>query len=112
WSSASLLPRSISNLFLYTTLIRSSKVDYSFFLDKPGRVGVAKDFSVTGVPLLLKDFLIIPTAQGLIAKSHSGEDLWQTKIKGVNWMVADETENEIYGFETTLNGKNTRIHKI
>jgi len=90
----------------------TSKVDYSFFLDKPGRVGVAKDFSVTGVPLLLKDFLIIPTAQGLIAKSHSGEDLWQTKIKGVNWMVADETENEIYGFETTLNGKNTRIHKI
>src|SRR5690606_4754854 len=46
------------------------------------------------------------------AKSHSGEDLWQTKIKGVNWMVADETEKEIYGFETTVNGKNTRIHKI
>src|SRR5690606_8298549 len=42
----------------------TSKVDYSFFLDKPGRVGVAKDLSVTGVPLLLKDFLIIPTAQG------------------------------------------------
>jgi hypothetical protein len=90
----------------------TSKVDYSFFLDKPGRVGVAKDLSVTGVPLLLKDFLIVPTAQGLIAKSHTGEDLWQTKIKGVNWMVADETEKEIYGFETTVNGKNTRIHKI
>ncbi|MCB4809597.1 PQQ-like beta-propeller repeat protein [Tamlana sp. 62-3] len=88
------------------------KLDYSFFLDKPGRVGVAKDFSVTGVPLLLKDFLIIPTAQGLLAKSHTGQDLWSTKIKGVNWMVADETEKEIYGFETTTNGKNTRIHKI
>lgn len=92
--------------------LNTSKLDYSFFLDKPGRVGIAKDFSVTGVPLLLKEFLIIPTAQGLIAKSHTGEDLWQTKIKGINWMVADETEKEIYGFETTTNGKNTRIHKI
>lgn len=92
--------------------LSTQKLDYSFFLDKPGRVGIAKDFSVTGIPLLLKDFLIIPTAQGLIAKSHSGEDLWTTKVKGINWMVADKAENEIYGFETTSNGKNTRIHKI
>lgn len=92
--------------------LESQKLDYSFFLDKPGRVGIAKDFSVTGTPLLLKEFLIIPTAQGLIAKKHNGDDLWTCKIKGVNWMVADKTEKEIYGFETTTNGKNTRIHKI
>ncbi|MFC7444757.1 hypothetical protein C7H62_1587 [Mesoflavibacter sp. HG96] len=92
--------------------LSNQQLDFSFFLDKPGRVGVAKDFSVTGVPLLLKDFLIVPTAQGLIAKSHSGQDLWTTKIKGINWMVSDKTEKEIYGFETTVNGKNTRIHKI
>ncbi|WP_100612124.1 outer membrane protein assembly factor BamB family protein [Confluentibacter lentus] len=92
--------------------LSTQKLDYSFFLDKPGRVGVAKDFSVTGVPLLLKEFLIIPTAQGLIAKKHNGDDLWECKVKGVNWMVADESEKEIYGFETTVNGKNTRIHKI
>lgn len=92
--------------------LNTSELDYSFFLDKPGRVGIAKDFSVTGTPLLLKEFLIIPTAQGLLAKSHKGNDLWQCKIKGINWMVADETEKEIYGFETTTNGKNTRIHKI
>ena len=92
--------------------LSSQKLDYSFFLDKPGRVGIAKDFSVTGIPLLLKSMLIIPTAQGLIAKKHNGDDLWECKIKGVNWMVADETEKEIYGFETTVNGKNTRIHKI
>ena len=90
----------------------SQKLDYSFFLDKPGRVGIAKDFSVTGVPLLLKSMLIIPTAQGLIAKSHRGDDLWECKVKGINWMVSDITEKEIYGFETTTNGKNTRIHKI
>ena len=92
--------------------LSTQKLDYSFFLDKPGRVGIAKDFSVTGVPLLLKNMLIIPTAQGLIAKSHKGDDLWECKIKGVNWMVSDTSETEIYGFETTTNGKNTRIHKI
>lgn len=92
--------------------LESQKLDFSFFLDKPGRVGMAKDFSVTGVPLLLKSMLIIPTAQGLIAKSHKGDDLWECKIKGVNWMVSDPTEKEIYGFESTINGKNTRIHKI
>jgi hypothetical protein len=92
--------------------LSSRKLDYSFFLDKPGRVGVMKDFSVTGTPLLLKDFLIIPTAQGLLAKSHNGDDVWENKIKGINWMVADPTGTEIYGFETTTNGKNTRIHKI
>ncbi|MBR9914669.1 MAG: PQQ-binding-like beta-propeller repeat protein [Algicola sp.] len=92
--------------------LATSKLDYSFFLDKPGRVGVGKDFSVTGTPLLLKEFLIIPTAQGLLAKSHSGDDLWQTKIKNINWMVSDASENEIYGFETTSNGSNTRIHKV
>lgn len=92
--------------------LATSKIDYSFFLDKPGRVGIAKDFSITGIPLLLKNMLILPTAQGLIAKSHTGEDIWTNKIKGINWMVADATEKEIYGFESTSNGKNTRIHKI
>ncbi|WP_026753565.1 PQQ-binding-like beta-propeller repeat protein [Sediminibacter sp. Hel_I_10] len=92
--------------------LASNTLDYSFFLDKPGRVGLSKDFNVTGIPLLLKEFLIIPTAQGLIAKSHTGEDLWETKIKNIGWMVSDETETEIYGFESTGNGKNTRIHKI
>lgn len=92
--------------------LATSKIDYSFFLDKPGRVGIAKDLSITGTPLLLKNMLILPTAQGLIAKSHTGEDIWTNKIKGINWMVADATEKEIYGFETTSNGKNTRIHKI
>lgn len=92
--------------------LATSKIDYSFFLDKPGRVGIAKDVSITGTPLLLKNMLILPTAQGLIAKAHTGEDLWTNKIKGVNWMVADATEKQIYCFETTPNGKHTRIHKV
>jgi len=92
--------------------LSSRKLDFSFFLDKPGRVGMARDFSVTGTPLLLKDYIIVPTAQGLLAKSHTGEDVWENKVKRINWMVADASETEIYGFETTSNGKNTRIHKI
>ena len=92
--------------------LSSRKLDYSFFLDKPGRVGIARDVSVTGTPLLMKDFIIVPTAQGLIAKSHTGEDVWENKVKNINWMVADKTGTEIYGFETTSNGKNTIIHKI
>ncbi|MGJ8592256.1 MAG: PQQ-binding-like beta-propeller repeat protein [Aquaticitalea sp.] len=92
--------------------LTTSKMDYSFFLDTPGRVGIAKDLSVTGTPLLLKESLIIPTAQGLIAKKHNGDELWTNKVRDINWMVADATEKEIYGFETTTNGKNTRIHKI
>ncbi|UMB53234.1 hypothetical protein MKD41_12945 [Lutibacter sp. A64] len=92
--------------------LSSRKLDFSFFLSTPGKVGISKDYSITGTPLLLKDFIIVPTAQGLIAKSHTGKDLWDNNIKRINWMVTDATETEIYGFETTSNGKNTRIHKI
>lgn len=86
--------------------------DFAFFLDKPGRVGMAKDFSVTGTPLLLKNAVLVPTAQGIIAMSNSGAELWKSKIKDVTWMVADESGKEIYAFESVNNGNNTRIHKI
>ncbi|BCY28393.1 PQQ-binding-like beta-propeller repeat protein [Flavobacterium okayamense] len=90
----------------------SGKNDFSFFLDKPGRVGMAKDFSVTGTPLLLKNAVLVPTAQGIIAMSNSGTELWKSKIKDVTWMVADDSGKEIYAFESVNNGNNTRIHKI
>ncbi|QNJ96991.1 outer membrane protein assembly factor BamB family protein [Constantimarinum furrinae] len=93
--------------------LNTGKEDYRFNLDDPGRVGIAKDFSVTGRPLLLKDYLIVPTAQGLFAKkAQTGETLWETKIKDVSWMVSDVTEKEIYAFQSVNQGKNTRIHKI
>lgn len=92
--------------------LETGKNEYSFFLDKPGRVGIAKDFSVTGTPLMLKKSMLIPTAQGILAMSHDGKELWTSKIKNVGWMVANDTENEIYAFESVNNGNNTRIHKI
>jgi hypothetical protein len=93
--------------------LNTGKEDYRFNLDEPGRVGIAKDFSVTGRPLLLKDYLIVPTAQGLFAKkAQTGETLWETKIKDVSWMVSDVSEKEIYAFQSVNQGKNTRIYKI
>lgn len=87
--------------------------DYRFNIDEPGRVGIAKDYSVTGRPLLLEDYLIIPTAQGLIAKkAQTGETLWDNKMKNINSMIVDATGKEIYAFEGANQGKNTRIHKV
>ncbi|HET8884811.1 MAG TPA: PQQ-binding-like beta-propeller repeat protein [Salinimicrobium sp.] len=68
---------------------------------------------VTGKPLMLKEHLIVPTNKGLVAmKARTGEVLWENKVKNIQWMVADASEKEIYGFELVSNGKNTRIHKI
>lgn len=85
--------------------------DYSFFLIEPGKVSM-KYFAVTGKPLLLKDKLLIPTSQGIIAKSKSGETIWENKTKNVNWMTTNESESDIYAFAGTANGNNTRIYKI
>lgn len=85
--------------------------DYSFYLFKPGKVTM-KNYAVTGRPLLLNDKLLIPTSQGILAKSKTGESLWETKIKNVNWMVSNADESDIYAFAKTSNLKNTRIYKI
>ena len=87
--------------------------DYRFNLGDPDRVGIAKNYSVTGRPLLLKDYLIVPTAQGLLAKkAATGETMWETKIKDVNWLVADDSEKEIYAFQNSANGSNTKVYKV
>lgn len=85
--------------------------DYSFFLVKPGKVTM-KNWSVTGRPALLKDKLLIPTSQGVIAKSKTGETLWKNDIKNVNWMTSNASETDIYGFAATTNLKNTKIYKF
>lgn len=93
--------------------LNTGQEDYRFNLDEPGRVGVAKSFAVTGRPLLLKDYLIIPTAQGLVAKKAlTGDKLWENKIKNVSWLVTDPTEKEIYAFQPVNNGSNTKIYKV
>ena len=67
--------------------LNTGNEDYRFNLDEPGRVGIAKDYSVTGRPLLLEDYLIVPTAQGLVAKkAKTVETLWDNKMKDINWM--------------------------
>ncbi|MCK8481348.1 PQQ-binding-like beta-propeller repeat protein [Psychroserpens algicola] len=91
--------------------LNSGNEDYSFFLMKPGKVTM-KNYAVTGTPLLLKEQMLVPTSQGIIAKSKTGETLWENKVKNVNWMTSNESETDIYAFAGTANGKNTRIYKI
>lgn len=68
---------------------------------------------VSGRPLLLENSIIIPTTKSLInVRLSSGEVIWKTKVDDIKWMVADATEKEIYGIETTSNGKNSKIHKV
>lgn len=93
--------------------LNSGKEDYRFNLGEPGKVSVGAGMQPSGSVLLLKDYLIVPTTKGLLAKkAQTGETLWQNDMKNINWMVADANENEIYAFESVNQGKNTRIHKV
>ena len=85
--------------------------DYRFNLVDPTKVTM-KNFMVTGRPLLLKDKLLIPTSQGILAKTKTGETIWENKVKNVDWMTNNASETDIYAFAGTANGKNTRIYKI
>ena len=85
--------------------LNTGKEDYRFDLDG--------GMQLSGAVLLLKDYLIVPTTKGLLAKkAQTGETLWENKIKNINWMVTDASEKEIYAFESVNGGKNTRIHKV
>ncbi|MCB0456672.1 MAG: PQQ-binding-like beta-propeller repeat protein [Flavobacteriaceae bacterium] len=89
----------------------TGKEDYSFYLFPPGKTTM-KSYLVTGDPLLLKDQMLIPTSQGIIAKTLTGETLWENKIKNVNWMTSDISEKEIYAFESNTSGSSMEIYKI
>ncbi|HAT67471.1 MAG TPA: hypothetical protein DCS66_23220 [Flavobacteriaceae bacterium] len=89
----------------------NGKEDYSFYLFPPGKTTM-KSYMVTGDPLLLKDKMLIPTSQGIIAKTLTGETLWENKIKNVNWMTADASEKEIYAFESNTSGSSMEIYKV
>lgn len=89
----------------------TGKLDFSFYLFEPGKTTM-KSYLVTGEPYMMKDKILIPTSQGIIAKSFSGETLWENKIKNVSWMVADESESEIYAFEPNASKTNTEIYKV
>ncbi|WP_460218077.1 outer membrane protein assembly factor BamB family protein [Psychroserpens sp. MEBiC05023] len=68
---------------------------------------------VMGQPLVLSDGVIIPTTKGLMKiDMTSGNVLWENELKYIGWMVADDTEKDIYAFASTSNKKNTKIYKI
>lgn len=69
--------------------------------------------AVKGTPLVLSDGIIIPTTKGLMKINlDSGNILWENELKNIGWMVADDTEKDIYAFAATANRKNTKIYKI
>lgn len=93
--------------------LNTGKEDYRFNLGDPGKVTMGAGMQPSGAILLLKDYLIVPTTKGLVAKkAQTGETLWENDMKNINWMVADASEKEIYAFESVNQGKNTRIHKV
>lgn len=93
--------------------LNTGKEDYRFNLGDPGKVTMGAGMQPSGTALLLKDYLIVPTTKGLVAKkAQTGETLWENDMKNINWMVADASEREIYAFESVNQGKNTRIHKV
>ena len=66
-----------------------------------------------GTPLVLSDGVVIPTTKGLMKiDMASGNVLWENELKNIGWMVADDTEKDIYAFASTSNKKNTKIYKI
>ncbi len=66
----------------------------------------------TGTPFLLENKVFVPTSKSVVcADITTGEILWEADAKNLSSMVADETGNEIYGFENRPNG-DTRIHKF
>lgn len=69
--------------------------------------------TVSGRPLLLESGLIVPTTKGLTkVDMAAGSIAWKNDLKNVGWMVADQTEQEIYGFVGKANGGSTKVHKI
>ncbi len=68
--------------------------------------------TVTGKPLLLKNNVIVPTSKELINLDlNTGNIVWKTKVDDISWMIADETEKDIYAIEEKQGG-NTVIHKV
>lgn len=69
--------------------------------------------TVSGRPLLLESGLIIPTTKGLTkVNMATGTIAWKSDLKNVGWMVADQSEQEIYGFVGKPNGGSTKVYKI
>ncbi|MAZ73444.1 MAG: hypothetical protein CMC70_09895 [Flavobacteriaceae bacterium] len=91
--------------------LNTGNEDFRFNLVDPTKVTM-KMFAVTGRPLLLNDRVLVPTSQGVLSKTHSGETQWENKLKNVQWMTANESENDIYAFVANPNKTNTKIYKL
>ncbi len=71
----------------------------------------SSSLALSGTPAWVKTKIFTPTTKGVVCVDlESGNVVWESKTKNLTKMVADESGNEIYGFEEKNN--NTRIHKF
>jgi hypothetical protein len=75
--------------------LETGEEDFSFFLVEPGKVTM-RAFMVTGDVVMLDNKILIPTSQGVIAKSFSGETIWENKVKNVTSLYVDDKTQSIY----------------
>jgi len=74
--------------------LETGKEDFSFFLVKPGKVTM-KAFMVTGDAVIWDDKILVPTSQGIYAKTFDGETVWQNDVKNISAIYVDD--DAIYG---------------
>lgn len=93
--------------------LETGKEDFSFYLVEPGKVTM-KSFMVTGDAVMWDNKILIPTSQGVLAKSFSGETLWENKIKNITNIYVDDKTKTIYGIESgALRGSSKdKIYKM
>jgi len=86
---------------------------FSSLDSKAGKVRMGNSVPVSsGDPYLTGDKVLVPTSKNLVcADFKNGQILWEADLDKITWLVADNSGNEIYGFEERPNG-DTRIHKV
>jgi len=91
--------------------LETGNLDFSFFLLEPGKVSM-KAYMVTGDAVIWEEKIIVPTSQGVIAKSFDGKTIWENDTKNITNLVVGK--NAIYGFESgARTGKSKdEIHKM
>jgi len=91
--------------------LETGEEDFSFFLVEPGKVTM-KTFMVTGNAIIWDNKILVPTSQGVYAKTFDGETVWKNDVKNITSLQIGK--GAIYGFESgSLKGKSKdKIYKM
>lgn len=94
-------------------LATGEQVGFSSLDPRAGKVRSGNSVPMSsGEPYLTGNQVLVPTTKNLVcADFTNGQILWEADLDKITWLVADNSGNEIYGFEERPNG-DTRIHKV